>query len=71
MKRWYNRLLPRSLRPRNGDRAGTPEADRQRGLEVRVETAHERIDRLERKLARVPEDEYTRQLRRALLGGGA
>ncbi len=71
MTRWYNRLLPRSLRPRNGDRAGTPEDDRIRGLQGRVDTAHERIDRVERKLAGKPEDTYTRQLRQALLGGGS
>lgn len=64
MTRWYDRLLPRSLRPTNGK-----ETDRQKVLRARVESAHDRVDRLERKLAEHPEDEYALRLRDALLRG--
>jgi hypothetical protein len=64
MSRWYDRLLPRTLRPANGE-----EAARQERLETRVAATHQRIERLERKLAMYPEDEYAIRLRDALLGG--
>lgn len=64
MSRWYDRLMPRSLRPTNGE-----ETARQERLEARVNAAHRRVDRLERKLAEHPEDEYALRLRDALLGG--
>lgn len=63
-RRWYDRLLPRSLKSGNG-----AEAAKQRALEAQVAEQRKRVDRLNRELSQHPDDEYTLRLRDALLRG--
>lgn len=65
MTRWYHRLLPRRLRhPSNGDQAA-----RQSAMEAKAHEQARRVAALNRELECSPTDEFTIQVRDALLRG--